>query len=195
MIDVLRFFDFTWYIWASLALFGIVIFEWRGPKSGKSVIRFGISSSAALALTLAAFVVTGGVMISLAQTSRGVAKPETAVFQAVEEANALYIRLTQEAAGEDWGNVREVASSLSDELRFLGGRGSAAPMLAGMDNRGDIDETRELLKRAAELAEDIEDSSRDGEQSLTLEHLSDLDLTYGRLTAMVEGWPRVDSSE
>jgi hypothetical protein len=191
IIKVLRFFGLTWYIWALLVLFGAVIFEWRGPKSGKSLVRIGVGAWAALALTVAAFVVTGGVMISLARASREArpAKPETAIFHAVEQANALYARLTQKAGGEDRRNVRELASALHDELRFLSDTGSAAPILVGMKKRDHIDEIRQLLARAAELSDDIADSTRAGEQNLTTKYLSELELTYGRLTASVAGGP------
>ena len=61
-----------------------------------------------------------------------------------------------------------------------------------MNNRDGIDDIRQLLESAAELSDDLADSIRDGDQSLDLKHLSDLELTYGRLTAMVDGWPRVE---
>lgn len=187
MIKVLRFFELTWYIWVLLVLFGAVIFEWRGPKSGKSVVRLGMGAWAALALTVAAFVVTGGVMISLARASREArsARSETTVSEAFERAKAIDARLTRAVEGEDQGHVREVASALHDELRFLSETGSAAPILAGMDNRDDINEIRELLTCAAELSDDIEEGIRDGEQRLTAKHLSDLEHIFGRLAAVV----------
>jgi len=106
MIDALRFFERTWYVWASLLLLGVVMFEWRGPKTGKSVIRLGIGASTALALTVAAVLVTAGVIVPLVQVSRELrqAAPESAILQAVDEGNALHTQLTRKVAGGDWDN-------------------------------------------------------------------------------------------
>jgi len=189
MIDVLRFFYQTWYIWVLLILVGAVVFEWRGPKSGKSIIRLGVSATAALVLTVAASAVTAGVMIPLARAPAELRlmKPEPAIFHAVEQAGTLYTHLTREVAAGDWTGVRETARSLRDELRFLSREGAGAPILVGMNRRDDIDDVRQLLESAAELSDDVADSIRNGDQSLTPRHLSDLERTYGRLTALLEG--------
>lgn len=196
MVEVLRFFHLTWYIWLALVLFGAAIFEWRGPKNAKSVARLGVGASAALVLTVAAFTVTAVVTVPLARASRELrlAKPEPPIFLAVELTDALYTQLARGVEAGDWGSVRAVAPPLCDELRFLSTTGPAAPILAGMGNRDDVDEIRLLLTDAARLSEEIAESVRDGEQSLTAEHLSAFELTYGRLTAVVAGWPQVDSS-
>ena len=135
-------------------------------------------------------------MTPLARASREVRllDPEPAIFQAVEKADALYAELAQGAADEDWVRVRESAFRLQAELRFLSATGAAAPILAGMGNRDDITEIRELLARARELTEDVADSLRDAAPRVAPRHLSDLARAYERLTAMISGWPRVNSS-
>ena len=59
---------------------------------------------------------------------------------------------------------------------------------------GETCEIREYA-RAEEVTEEIEDCIRDGETSLISEHVSKLEQTFVRLTSLVTGWPRGESSE
>ena len=197
VVNIVRMFFESWFIWTALIVIAWAIFEWRYRSENKSTIRLALGSLVSLLMVVLVWAASIAVVIPLFRLPWLIrSQPaESAVFRQVEEVDTALDQLVKAVDAKDWPGARESARRLRHEFQYLTHLGAAAPILAGMDRRGDIDEIRRLVREIEELSDDVADSIRDttriGEdpELVVPHHFSRLKESYEQLKAKVPGWP------
>ena len=188
----------TWFLWLPIIIIGWAVFEWRCRSENKSTIRLTVGMWASLVM-MAAGVALSAVIVVPLSTLPAIAhmqQPGSIVRQHVAEADASYVQLEQAIDAKDWSRAHESSRQLYRTFRTLRDSGAAAPTLAAMHDRQNIDDVRRLVAEIAERADDVKDSVHPSLNSevQTLEDFTRLEQSYDELRAKVQGWPPVDES-
>lgn len=172
-----------------------IVFEVRCKKDYKSTIRSAWMAMASLPIALVAAWISLVTVVCIAiALSYGLpaAHTEELILPAVESVAESFEEFSSAVSEEDWGAVKNSAGKLSNDSWTLNRWGSAAPILAGLDGRKNIDEIRVLLKRLADSSSEVRRIVRANNLSLSSPSYVQLCESYERLTELVEGWPSVD---
>ena len=193
---LLMFFE-SWFIWTALIGIAWAVFEWRCRSENKSTIRLAVGSLVSLGMVVLVCAASIAVLIPLVRLPWLIrSQPaESVVFRQVEEVDTAFDQLVKAVDAQDWPEASESARTLRHEFQYLTRFGSAAPVLAGMDRRADIDEIRRLVREIEDLSDDLADSIRDttkiGEdpELVAPHHFLRLKKSYEQLKQKVPSWP------
>ena len=167
-------YDFLWVPCLLVPLAGWGLFEWKYRSEHKSTVRLGALSLVALAMffVMATICVPMGLdsiifvgKINKLHMDMTPHQAQRIVFPKIVEGEAAFEELRAAVSREDWPAVGRSAERLEDAFDSVQDVGNSAFVLAGENQRGNLDDIGRLAREIEESGDAIHDRFRTYERS------------------------------